>query len=108
MKTKRPSEDTPVPLPVENVVEDLNQQDVLPSGTGADVIPEMETIVDPESQLSRWDEPMGEPGHRASRAPLEDEVNAVEELVQKGVSEADEELRDLDEEEEMEEENEEL
>lgn len=107
MKTKRPTEDTPIPMPVENVVEDLNQQDVLPSGSGSDVIPEMETIVDPESQVSRWDEPMGEPGHRASRTPLEDEASAAELLVGHGVDEADEELRDLDEEEVMEEEGEE-
>ena len=88
-------------------MDDLSQQDVLPSGSGSDVIPEMETIVDPESQGSRWDEPMGEPGHRASRAPLEDETSAAELLVNQGVNEAEEELRDLDEEEEMEEENEE-
>jgi hypothetical protein len=108
MKTKRPSEDTPVPLPVESVVEDLSQQDVLPSGNASDVIPDMETIVDPESQSGRWDEPMGEPGHRASRVPLEDEASAAEQLVDKGINEADEELRDLDEAEEMEEEGEEL
>lgn len=104
MKAKRPSEDTPVPLPVESVVEDLSQQDVLPSGDASDVIPGMETIVDLEGQSGPWDEPMGEPGHRASRMPLEDEASAAELLVDKGISEADEELRDLDEAEEMEEE----
>jgi hypothetical protein len=108
MKTKHPSEDTPVPQLVESVVEDLSQQDVLPSGDASDVIPEMETIVDLESQSGPWNEPMGEPGHRASKVPLEDETSAAELLVGKGVNEADEELRDLDEEEEMEEEQEEL
>ena len=88
-------------------MEDLGQQDVLPSGSASDVIPDMETIVDPESQGSHWDEPMGEPGHRASRVPLEDETNPVELLVNQGANEAEEELRDLDEEEEMEEEAEE-
>jgi hypothetical protein len=64
--------------------------------------------VDLESQSGPWNEPMGEPGHRASKVPLEDETSAAELLVGKGVNEAEEELRDLDEEEEMEEEQEEL
>jgi hypothetical protein len=107
MKTKQPSGHSQVPSPVDSVVEDLSQQDVLPSGSASDAIPDMETIVDPESQGSRWDEPMGEPGHRASKVPLEDETSAAELLVSQGANEAEEELRDLDEEEEMEEEGEE-
>jgi hypothetical protein len=107
MKTKHPSGESQVPSQVESVVEDLSQQDVLPSGSGSDVMAEMETLIDPESQAGSWDDPMGELGHRASRVPLEDEVNPVEELVSQGANEAEEELRDLDEEEEMEEEAEE-
>jgi TATA-binding protein-associated factor Taf7 len=108
MKTKRPSEDTPVSPTVESVVEDLSQQDVLPSGSSSDVMAESEALIDPDSTVGSWNDPMGELGHRANRVPLEDEVNPVEELVDKGINEADEELRDLDEEVEIEEEQEEL
>ena len=89
-------------------MEDLSQQDVLPSGSGSDVMAEAEALIDPDSPAGSWDDPMGELGHRANRIPLEDEVNPEEELVDKGANEAEEELHDLDEEEEMEEEGEEF
>src|SRR5882757_7721209 len=88
------------------VIEDLNQQDVLPSNEG-DVIPDTGEPEDEAlTQAGSWDNPASDLGHRASKQPLEDEIKATEDLVNMGVDEADEELRELDEDEIEEEEKE--
>ncbi len=91
---------------VETIVEDLAQQDVLPADVESSIAPDIDTLVDQESQSGRWDEPVGEFGHRANRTPLEDETKASELLVSKGLREAEEDLRDIEEEEDIEEEQE--
>jgi hypothetical protein len=99
------SPDAPSPTDVaDSVIEDLNQQDVLPPDEG-DVIPDMgEPEESDMPQAGSWDNPAADLGHRASKLPLEDEVKATEGLVNMGVDEADEELRELDEQEEEKEE----
>ena len=87
---------------IDELVEDLSQQNVLPSHNGA-ALDDDESGDDHHNiqggldETGRWDEPVGERGHRAARAPLEDEVAYAEKLVTGGLNEADEELRDLDE-----------
>lgn len=90
-------EDDP-PDPVESLVEDLSQQDYMPSGG--------ETILEEYPEVSQnallmghsWDEAGVENGDRIARVPLEDEIKCTELLVKDGLDEADEELRDLEEE----------
>jgi hypothetical protein len=91
---------------VEDIVEDLTQQDVLPSVTGSMEEPE-DAIAGGIDETGRWDEPIGERGHRAQRHALDDETSYAEKLVSDGLDEADEELRELDEDEEEKEEEEE-
>ncbi len=109
MKTSPPStrQSNPDAGAVDTIVDDLTQQDVLPADQASEIAAEVESLIDSESQSSRWDEPVGELGHRASRAPLEDETKASELLVSKGLREAEEDLRDIEEEEDIEEEQEE-
>ncbi|WP_038171053.1 hypothetical protein [Verrucomicrobium sp. BvORR106] len=86
--------------PVESLVEDLSQQDFMPSGD--------ETILEEYPEVSQnallmshsWDEAGVENGDRIARIPLEDEIKCTELLVKDGLDEADEELRDLEEEDE--------
>ena len=101
-----PNPDTGVD-PTEAVVDDLNQQDVLPSSEGGEAILDAGEDDDTAlTQAGRWDDPASDLGHRASKQPLEDEIKASEDLVNMGVDEADEELRELDELDEEEEEKE--
>lgn len=81
---------------IERIVEDLGQQDVLPIDGGS-VDPPSETLNGGLDETGRWDEPIGTSGIRAERVPLEDETSSLVELVDEGLDEADEELRDLDE-----------
>jgi len=67
-----------------------------------------ETLTGAITQAGQWDEPVADLGHRVNKQPLEDEVNASEELVNKGIEEADEELRELDELDDQEEEEEDV
>ena len=97
MKAPRPAPAQPYPEAiVEEIVEDLGQQDVLPTGTGSEVMTSNDAEMVAEEQASRWDDPVGGQGHQAGRTPLEDETNPSEVLVQRGVNEAAEELRELD------------
>lgn len=77
------------------IIEDLNTEDVLPADE-SDVIPDTE---EPEeagsSQVESWSGLGADLGHRVGRTPLEDEVTANQELVDAGLDEADEELREL-------------
>jgi hypothetical protein len=66
-----------------------------------------ETLSGAITQAGQWDEPVADLGHRVNKQPMDDEVKASEELVYKGIEEADEELRELDELDEQEEEEEE-
>ena len=89
---------------IENIVEDLSRQDVMPIG---DEIAEESIDLDPVDagdpaafrQAERWDEPVGGEGHRAARVPLEDENKAADVLVHRGVTEAADELSELEEDE---------
>jgi|GEM_PF-4600656 len=97
--TERDDEGSP---DIDELVEDLSQQNVLPSHNGAALDDEESddnnnTLQGGLDESGRWDEPVGERGHRAARVPLEDEVAYAEKLVTGGLNEADEELRDLDE-----------
>ncbi|WP_009963671.1 hypothetical protein [Verrucomicrobium spinosum] len=89
------------PDPIERLVEDLAQQDIMP--------PEEETILEEYPEVSQnallmghaWDQAGVENGDRVARIPLEDEVKCSELLVKGGLDEADEELRELEEAEEI-------
>jgi TATA-binding protein-associated factor Taf7 len=97
MKAKRPPQrETDV---VEKIVDDLAQQDVLPPETQSDVPDDVATVMNAEDQAGNWEDPAGGKGHQAARTPLEDESEAAEILVERGVSEAEAELEELDEEE---------
>ncbi|WP_009961863.1 hypothetical protein [Verrucomicrobium spinosum] len=78
------------------IIEDLNTEDVLPAEE-SDVIPDTE---EPEetasSQVESWSGLGADLGHRANKTPLEDEFAATQDLVNAGVEEADNELRDLE------------
>jgi len=91
---------------VESMVDDLNQQDVLPADEGISDLSLNDTVDGELDQAGRWDDPVGDTGTRAKRAPLEDEVKASEVLVDQGLNEAEEDLRDLEEDEETEDEEE--
>jgi hypothetical protein len=93
------------PEAIEKVVEDLEQQDVLPpdSGSGTMTNDELEVVGE---QAGRWDDPVGGQPHQAGRKPLEDETKASELLVQQGVTEAEEELEEAEDDELPPEENE--
>lgn len=95
------------------VVDDLSQQDFLPSAEGTLAPDEdalgtdnTETVNGALAQAGQWDDPVADLGHRVNKTPMEDEIKASEELVNRGVEEADEDLRELDELEEEEEEEE--
>jgi len=94
MKARRTEK--PAPTNVEDIVEDLGQQDVLPAETDGEVMSSRDAELVAEEQTSRWDDPVGGQGHQAGRTPLDDETKAAEVLVQRGVNEAVEELRELD------------
>lgn len=93
-----PAED-PLPDPVENLVEDLALQDFMPSHeeTVLDECPELSQHAILQSRYG--DEAGVENGDRIARVPLEDETKPSELLVRDGLNEADEELREMDEEE---------
>ena len=79
------------------IIEDLNRDDVLPPDE-SDVIPDTEEPEEREtSEVVSWSGLGADLGHRASTTPLEDEVAATQDLVNAGLEEADEELRELDE-----------
>jgi len=100
----------PGPDPADSVVDDLSQQDVLPTGASESVIlpDDRETLTGAMTQAGHWDDLVVDLGHRVDKQPLEDEVKASEDLVQRGVEEADEDLRELDEEDNEEEEEEDI
>lgn len=82
------------------LVEDLLQQDVMPVDDGSITPGSANSLGDTLSQAGRWDDPVGDVGHRAPRQPPEDEVKISEKLVADGINEADEELRELEPEDE--------
>jgi hypothetical protein len=87
-----------VPDVIDQVVEDLAQQDVMPAGAGDDAMPDAEADMGFE-QAESWNEAVGGQPHQAKRSKLEDETSASELLVQRGVTEAADELGELDAEE---------
>jgi hypothetical protein len=84
------------PEAIEEIVEDLGQQDVLPPDTGAGTVMNDELEVTGE-QAGRWDDPVGGQPHHAGRKALEDETKSSEILVQRGVAEAADELEEMEE-----------
>lgn len=97
---KRIKEDPDV---VEQVVEDLGQQDVMPEGAADDTMPDAEADMGFE-QAGSWNDAVGGQPHQAKRSQMEDEASASEMLVQRGVTEAADELDELEAEESMQEE----
>ena len=107
MKTPRPParEREAEPEVIEQIVEDLGQQDVLPPDSGSDAVTtgDLEKVGE---QAGRWDDPIGGQPHQAGRTALEDETKSSEILVQRGVSEAADELEEIEDSETPPEENE--
>ena|SRR5436190_23440971 len=83
------------PDAIEEIVEDLEQQDVLPPDSGSDTVMNDDLDVVGE-QAGRWDDPVGGQPHHAGRTALEDEINPSEILVQQGVTEAEDELEEME------------
>jgi hypothetical protein len=68
-------------------------------------IPLAPEIVDPKlAELTKWDESPDSSGHRVPPITPEDEAQDTELLVEEGLDEAEDELRDLDGEEDVEDE----
>jgi hypothetical protein len=97
MKTSTPQK--PEPEAIERIVDDLSQQDVLPSNEGDATMSADDELIDAGEQAGSWNEPAGGVGHQMKRTPLEDETKAAEVLVQRGVNEAADELDELQEDE---------
>jgi hypothetical protein len=97
MKTPRQDapEAEPEPEAIEKIVEDLGQQDVLPPDSGGSTMMNDELEVVGE-QAGRWDDPVGGQPHQAMRKALEDETKSSEILVQRGVTEAENELDEIE------------
>jgi len=61
---------------------------------GSDAAPLPPEVVAPEiGELTAWDDPVGQDGHRAERHPLDDESTIGERLVRDGIEEADHDRR---------------
>ena len=89
---------------IDSIVEDLAQQDVLPIDEGSpDASDPLSSLRTDEltsfGQAGSWDEPIGGEGQRARRIPLEDETKAADLLARRGVTEAADELNEIEEEE---------
>src|SRR4051794_11250360 len=88
------------PEVVEGIVEDLEQQDVLPTESGPSIATETEPQVVGVDEISErpesWKSAMGGRPHSAGRTALEDEINPNELLVERGITEAVDELSELD------------
>ena len=52
-----------------------------------------EAVVPAIEELTAWDDPVDQEGHRTERAPLDDESSVAERLVQDGLAEADHDRR---------------
>lgn len=52
-----------------------------------------EAVVPAIEELTAWDDPVDQAGHRTDRTPLENESNIAERLVQEGFAEADHDRR---------------
>lgn len=87
-------------LAADAIIDDLNTEDVLPPDE-SDVIPDTEEPEDSDpTREESWSGLGADLGHRASKPPLEDEFAATQDLVNAGVEEADDELRELEDEDE--------
>lgn len=85
-------------LAADAIIDDLNTEDVLPPDE-SDVIPDTEEPEDNDpTREESWSGLGADLGHRASKPPLEDEFAATQDLVNAGVEEADDELRELEDE----------
>jgi hypothetical protein len=88
------------PQVIEQIVEDLEQQDVLPALSGEPIVdqdePQMVGVDEFSGNPESWNNAMGGRPHSAGRTALEDEVPPGELLVQRGITEAVDELSELD------------
>lgn len=82
---------------VDEIVEDLTQQDVLPADEADALMSPEEAELTADELVASWGDPVGTSGHQASRVPLEDEANPAEVLVQRGATEAADEIEEMDE-----------
>jgi hypothetical protein len=88
------------PEVIEQIIEDLGQQDVLPTRSGEPIATETEPQVVGEDEINpgeSWNSADAGKPHQAGRVALEDEVNPEELLVERGITEAVDELEELDE-----------
>ena len=93
-------EEKAAPQVIEQIVEDLEQQDVLPALNGEPIAdqdqPQMVGVDEFSGNPESWNNAMGGRPHSAGRTALEDEVNSSELLVERGITEAVDELSELD------------
>jgi hypothetical protein len=52
-----------------------------------------EAVIPAIDELTAWDDPVGQEGHRAARVPFEDESTVAERLIQDGIEQADHDRR---------------
>ena len=107
-KSTHPADDVadymPEVDPVDSIVDDLAQQDTMPSGASEALEGYPEANITAHPGGPERDDAGVENGERVARVPLEDETQISDELVHDGLDEADEELRDLEDDEGEEEE----
>jgi hypothetical protein len=88
------------PQVIEQIVEDLEQQDVLPTQSGDAIAsenePQMVGVDEISERPESWNNALGGRPHSAGRNALEDEVATSELLVERGITEAADELSELD------------
>jgi hypothetical protein len=88
------------PEVIEQILEDLEQQDVLPTQSGEPIADQDEPQMVGVDQISEnpesWNNAMGGRPHSAGRTALEDEIDTSELLVERGITEAVDELSELD------------
>ena len=68
--------------------------------SGGETLPAAPEVVAAMEQVSTWDDPPAQAGHRVPSTPLDDEGNIAEQLIQDGVQEAEHDRRVAAEEEE--------
>ena len=88
------------PEVIEQILEDLEQQDVMPTPSGEPIAdqgePQMVGVDEISERPESWNNAMGGRPHSAGRTALEDEVDTSELLVERGIAEAVDELSELD------------
>ena len=91
------TEETRRPMP-----QDFSERDALSEDALGNVPMAPELVSADLKDLTAWDEPVNDTGTRAPQFHLDDETESAEILVEEGLDEADEELREADEQRELE------